>query len=414
MENIFEMKLTELRKKAKEYGISGFSTMGKSDLITNIYIEEAKKDNIILGSGRLDMMSDGYGFLRESTVGPDIYVSALQARKFALRNEDIVLGEVREPIGTEKNYALIKTLLINGDAPEKSTNRPFFDDLTPSYPEEKLNLSAASLSSRIIDLIAPIGKGQRGLIVAPPKAGKTILLSTLANDIINNNPEVELWILLIDERPEEVTDIKENVRDAEVFAATFDEDPSVHIKVTEDVLEKAKREVEKGKDIVILMDSLTRLARSYNIVVPSSGKLISGGIDPKALYYPKRFLGAARNIRKGGSLTIIATALIETGSKMDDIIFEEFKGTGNMEVILERSLAELRIFPAIDVLKSGTRKEEILLDEKTLKTIWNFRRYLSNYNEAEAVKKLIDLIKKTSSNDELINMISKDNSKITI
>ena len=414
MENIFEMKLTELRKKAKEYGITGFSTMGKSDLITNIYIEEAKKDNIILGSGRLDMMSDGYGFLRESTVGPDIYVSASQARKFALRNEDIVLGEVREPIGTEKNYALIKTLLINGDAPEKSTNRPFFDDLTPSYPEEKLNLSSASLSSRIIDLIAPIGKGQRGLIVAPPKAGKTILLSTLANDIINNNPEVELWILLIDERPEEVTDIKENVRDAEVFAATFDEDPSVHIKVTEDVLEKAKREVEKGKDIVILMDSLTRLARSYNIVVPSSGKLISGGIDPKALYYPKRFLGAARNIRKGGSLTIIATALIETGSKMDDIIFEEFKGTGNMEVILERSLAELRIFPAIDVLKSGTRKEEILLDEKTLKTIWNFRRYLSNYNEAEAVKKLIDLIKKTKSNDELINMISKDNSKITM
>ena len=414
MENIFEMKLTELRKKAKEYGITGFSTMGKSDLITNIYIEEAKKDNILLGSGRLDMMSDGYGFLRESTVGPDIYVSASQARKFALRNEDIVLGEVREPIGTEKNYALIKTLLINGDAPEKSTNRPFFDDLTPSYPEEKLNLSSASLSSRIIDLIAPIGKGQRGLIVAPPKAGKTILLSTLANDIINNNPEVELWILLIDERPEEVTDIKENVRDAEVFAATFDEDPSVHIKVTEDVLEKAKREVEKGKDIVILMDSLTRLARSYNIVVPSSGKLISGGIDPKALYYPKRFLGAARNIRKGGSLTIIATALIETGSKMDDIIFEEFKGTGNMEVILERSLAELRIFPAIDVLKSGTRKEEILLDEKTLKTIWNFRRYLSNYNEAEAVKKLIDLIKKTKSNDELISMISKDNSKITI
>ena len=414
MENIFEMKLTELRKKAKEYGITGFSTMGKSDLITNIYIEEAKKDNIILGSGRLDMMSDGYGFLRESSVGPDIYVSASQARKFALRNEDIVLGEVREPIGTEKNYALIKTLLINGDAPEKSTNRPFFDDLTPSYPEEKLNLSSASLSSRIIDLIAPIGKGQRGLIVAPPKAGKTILLSTLANDIINNNPEVELWILLIDERPEEVTDIKENVRDAEVFAATFDEDPSVHIKVTEDVLEKAKREVEKGKDIVILMDSLTRLARSYNIVVPSSGKLISGGIDPKALYYPKRFLGAARNIRKGGSLTIIATALIETGSKMDDIIFEEFKGTGNMEVILERSLAELRIFPAIDVLKSGTRKEEILLDEKTLKTIWNFRRYLSNYNEAEAVKKLIDLIKKTKSNDELINMISKDNSKITM
>ena len=412
MENIFEMKLTELRKKVKEYGISGYSTMGKADLITHIYIEEAKKENVILGSGKLDMMSDGYGFLRESTVGPDIYVSASQARKFALRNEDIVLGEVREPIGTEKNYALIKTLLINGDAPEKSGNRPFFDDLTPSYPDEKLNLGTASLSSRIIDLIAPIGKGQRGLIVAPPKAGKTMLLSALANDIINNNPEVELWILLIDERPEEVTDIKENVKGAEVFSATFDEDPSVHIKVTEDVLEKAKREVEKGKDIVILMDSLTRLARSYNIVVPSSGKLISGGIDPKALYYPKRFLGAARNIRLGGSLTIIATALIDTGSKMDDIIFEEFKGTGNMEVILDRSLAELRIFPAIDVLKSGTRKEEILIDEKQLKTIWDMRRYLNKYNEAEAVKKMIDLIKKTKSNTELLNMISKDGNKI--
>ena len=235
----------------------------------------------------------------------------------------------------------------------------------------------------------------------------------MITDIINNNPEVELWILLIDERPEEVTDIKENVKDAEVFSATFDEDPSVHIKVTEDVLEKAKREVEKGKDIVILMDSLTRLARSYNIVVPSSRKLISGGIDPKALYYPKRFLGAARNIRLGGSLTIIATALIDTGSKMDDVIFEEFKGTGNMEVILDRSLSELRIFPAIDVLKSGTRKEEILIDEKSLKTIWDFRRYLSKYNEAEAVKKMIDLIKKTKTNEELLNMISKDGSKLT-
>lgn len=407
MENIFEMKLTELRKKAKEYGITGFSTMGKSDLITNIYIEEAKKDNIILGSGRLDMMSDGYGFLRESSVGPDIYVSASQARKFALRNEDIVLGEVREPIGTEKNYALIKTLLINGDAPEKSTNRPFFDDLTPSYPEEKLNLSSASLSSRIIDLIAPIGKGQRGLIVAPPKAGKTILLSTLANDIINNNPEVELWILLIDERPEEVTDIKENVRDAEVFSATFDEDPSVHIKVTEDVLEKAKREVEKGKDIVILMDSLTRLARSYNIVVPSSGKLISGGIDPKALYYPKRFLGAARNIRKGGSLTIIATALIETGSKMDDIIFEEFKGTGNMEMVLNRKLQEKRVFPAIDLAKSSTRRDDLLLSPQELEGMDVIRKALNVMKPEDAVDKLIDMFSRTRNNREFIEVVKK-------
>ena len=410
--DIFELKLTELKKKAKELGITGYSSMGKSELITNIYIQEAKEEGVLLGSGKLDIISDGYGFLRQSTVGPDIYLSASQIRKFSLRSEDIVLGEVREPIAAEKNYAIIKVLLINGDSPEKSKERPFFDDLTPSYPDKKINLSTASLSSRIIDLIAPIGKGQRGLIVAPPKAGKTILLSTLANDIINNNPDIELWILLIDERPEEVTDIKENVKDAEVFAATFDEDPSVHIAVTEAVLEKAKREVEKGKDIVILMDSLTRLARSYNIVVPSSGKMISGGIDPKALYYPKRFLGAARNIKNGGSLTIIASALIETGSKMDDVIFEEFKGTGNMEIILDRSLSELRIFPAIDVSKSGTRKEEILMSEEELKIVWNLRRYLNNFNEAEAIKKLIDLIKKTSSNEELLVMLSKDSGKM--
>jgi transcription termination factor Rho len=427
MKELLELKITGLRKLAKEYEIPNFSSMTKAELINYVAIEQKgrtsskvkivakSKDDlsedpegtIYYGMGKVDVMTDGYGFLRSTTIGSDAYVSNSQIKKFGLRNGDIVCGELRAPMGKEKNYALIKVDFINGDLPEKSRDRPYFDDLIPSYPDEKLNLGSASLSSRIIDLMSPIGKGQRGLIVAPPKAGKTILLSTLANDIIKNNPETEVWILLIDERPEEVTDIKENVKDAEVYAATFDEDPIVHIKVTENVLDMAKREVEKGKDIVILMDSLTRLARSYNIIVPSSGKLISGGIDPKALYYPKRFLGAARNIKNGGSLTIIATALVDTGSKMDDVIFEEFKGTGNMEIILDRSLSELRIFPAIDVLKSGTRKEELLIEKEDLEKIWLLRRELSRTNEAEALRKLIELVKKHKSNKELLAKLPK-------
>ena len=298
-------------------------------------------------------------------------------------------------------------LLVNGDLPEKSLERPYFDDLVPSYPDEKLNLGSGEISSRIIDLISPIGKGQRGLIVAPPKAGKTVLLSTIANDIIKYNPEIDVWILLIDERPEEVTDIKENVKEAEVYAATFDEDPRVHTEVTENVLRMAKRQVERGKDILILMDSLTRLARSYNITIPSSGKLISGGIDPNALYYPKRFLGAARNIKNGGSLTIIATALVETGSRMDEVIFEEFKGTGNMEIILSRTLEQLRIFPAIDVLKSGTRREELLIPRENLEKIWKLRRELSEMSEVEGMRNLIELIKKYKNNDELLEDLYK-------
>ena len=403
IKNILEMKITPLKKMAKEYKIPNFSIMTKHDLVNEILMKKGEENGKTYGFGKLDIINEGsYGFLRQTSVGPDVYVSISQIKRFNLRNGDTVFGELRVPIGTEKNYGILKVLLINGDLPEKSSQRPYFDDLIPSYPDEKINLGKGHIASRIIDLVAPIGKGQRGLIVAPPKAGKTVLLSTLANDIIKYNPEIDVWILLIDERPEEVTDIKENVKDAEVYSATFDEDPRVHTQVTEKVLEMAKREVEKGKDILILMDSLTRLARSYNITIPSSGKLISGGIDPNALYYPKRFLGAARNIKNGGSLTIIATALIETGSKMDEVIFEEFKGTGNMEIILSRALQQLRVFPAIDVLKSGTRREELLIPKDKLEKIWKLRRELDKESDSDGIRKLKELIKRFSSNDELL------------
>nr|WP_314395791.1 transcription termination factor Rho [Leptotrichia shahii] len=408
IKDILSENVTKLKKMAKEYKIEGFSGMSKLELINAILIKKGEERGKTYGFGKLDVIGDGnYGFLRNTSIGPDVYVSISQIKRFFLRNEDIVFGELRIPIGTEKNYGILKVLLVNGDLPEKSLERPYFDDLVPSYPDEKLNLGGGEISSRIIDLISPIGKGQRGLIVAPPKAGKTVLLSTLANDIIKYNPEIDVWILLIDERPEEVTDIKENVKDAEVYSATFDEDPRVHMEVTENVLQMAKRQVERGKDILILMDSLTRLARSYNITIPSSGKLISGGIDPNALYYPKRFLGAARNIKNGGSLTIIATALVETGSRMDEVIFEEFKGTGNMEIILSRTLEQLRIFPAIDVLKSGTRREELLIPRQNLEKIWKLRRELNEMSEVEGIRNLLELIKKYKNNDELLEDLYK-------
>ena len=408
IKDILSENVTKLKKMAKEYKIEGFSGMSKLELINAILIKKGEERGKTYGFGKLDVIGDGnYGFLRNTSIGPDVYVSISQIKRFFLRKEDIVFGELRIPIGTEKNYGILKVLLVNGDLPEKSLERPYFDDLVPSYPDEKLNLGGGEISSRIIDLISPIGKGQRGLIVAPPKAGKTVLLSTLANDIIKYNPEIDVWILLIDERPEEVTDIKENVKDAEVYSATFDEDPRVHTEVTENVLQMAKRQVERGKDILILMDSLTRLARSYNITIPSSGKLISGGIDPNALYYPKRFLGAARNIKNGGSLTIIATALVETGSRMDEVIFEEFKGTGNMEIILSRTLEQLRIFPAIDVLKSGTRREELLIPRQNLEKIWKLRRELNEMSEVEGIRNLIELIKKYKNNDELLEDLYK-------
>lgn len=404
LEKLLKFKLTELKTVAMALEIDKVASFKKGELLMEIIAEKSRREGILVGYGVLDVLADGYGFLRNSNVEYDIYVSASQIRKFALRTGDAVIGEIREPVGTEKNYAILKIILVNGDTLEKSLERPKFDELIPSYPDEILRMETDekdNISGRIIDIIAPIGKGQRGLIVAPPKAGKTVLISKIANSIIKNNPKMKVWILLVDERPEEVTDIKETVDGAEVFSSTFDEDPHNHVKVTETVLEKAKRHIEDGEDIFILMDSLTRLARSYNIVVPSSGKLISGGIDPMALYYPKKFFGSARNIKNGGSLTIIATALIDTGSKMDDVIYEEFKGTGNMEIHLDRALAQLRIYPAIDIQRSGTRKEELLIDKDKLEIIWKIRRHLFDLNMADASKNLIDTIAKTKNNDEL-------------
>lgn len=402
MLELLKLNTSKLKEIAKKYEIENYKSLIKEDLINLVAIKMAEEQDILFSVGTLDILPEGYGFLRNTSVEVDVYVSASQIKKFSLRPNDKICGEVRAPIGSEKSYGLIKIMFINSDTIDKAQNRPYFDDLIPAYPNKRIMLGEGEISSRIIDLIAPIGFGQRGLIVAPPKGGKTMLLTALANDILKYNNDVSLWILLIDERPEEVTDIKENVKGAEVYSATFDEDPAEHLKVTEKVLEAAKLEVEKGKNIIILMDSLTRLARSYNVVLPSSGKIISGGIDPKALYMPKKFLGAARNIREGGSLTIIATALIETGSRMDEVIFEEFKGTGNMEIILDRTLQQLRLFPAIDISKSGTRREDLLYSKKELENIWTLRRKLMNCNEAEAIKYLIDLLKKYQNNEELL------------
>lgn len=409
MESLNSLLLKELREIVKEIGIDLENKSKKAEIVDAILDHYENVEGHTIAWGTLDVMMDGYGFLRETSVEKDIYVSASQVRRFKLRSGDMVLGEVRTPVGEEKNYALRKVLLINGGNIEKAESRIPFDELTPAYPTEHLKLETGKkdISGRIIDLVAPIGKGQRGLIVAPPKAGKTMLISNIANSIIENHKDIEVWILLIDERPEEVTDIKETVTGAKVYSSTFDEDPKNHIKVTEMVLEKAKRQLEDGKDVVILMDSLTRLARAYNIVIPSSGKLISGGIDPTALYYPKKFFGSARNIRGGGSLTIVATALVDTGSKMDDVIYEEFKGTGNMDIHLDRGLAELRIYPAIDIRRSGTRKEELLLEGNKLDLVWNIRRYLSDFDKAKASKKLLDAIKSTPTNDELLKVYEK-------
>lgn len=406
-EEIIKLKVKELRELAKDLPIEKISLLNKEELCYKILVESALINGEIFGYGVLEILPDGYGFLRESSLEKDIYISASQVKKFLLRTGDIVLGEIRTPTPEEKNYALKRVVLVNGKELDVVMNRVQFDDLVPYYPTKQViqeTTEKENIAGRIIDLMTPIGLGQRGLIIAPPKAGKTMLISQLANNIIANyRDEIEMWILLIDERPEEVTDIKESVHGATVFASTFDEDPRNHIKVTEEVIEKAKRLVEDGKDVFILMDSLTRLARAYNIVMPSSGKLISGGIDPVALYAPKRFFGSARNIRKGGSLTIIATALVDTGSRMDDVIYEEFKGTGNMEIHLDRSLAELRIFPAIDVLRSGTRKEDLLIESKRLDVIWEMRRYLAKLDKATAAKRLIDIIKGSKSNEELID-----------
>lgn len=358
--------------------------------------------------------NNNFGFLRCKnylTSSEDIYVSPSQIRRFNLRTGDEVEGKIREAKESEKFKALLFVQKVNGEAPEKAIGRKSFETLTPIYPTERLKLetqNSGDLSSRLMDIICPLGKGQRGVIVAPPKAGKTTLLKKVAQNIVKNYPDIKLIVLLIDERPEEVTDIKENVEGATVFASTFDDDPKNHIKVTEEIIEKAKMKVEDGKHVVILLDSLTRLSRAYNIVIPSSGKLLSGGIDPMALYHPKNFFGAARNIKNGGSLTIIATILVDTGSKMDEVIYEEFKSTGNCDIYLDKQLAEFRVFPAIDITKSGTRKEELLLNKNQIDDIWNLRRLLNDYdNKVSATSALIKAIKTTRNNDELLAHLPK-------
>ncbi len=377
----------------------------------NLAEEIKDEEDVDFAEGVLEILPDGYGFLRGSnylSTENDVYISPSQIRRFNMKTGDKILGITRPPKNGEKFRAILYVKLINGYKPDLATRRKSFDTLTPVYPDERFYLEkSGELSARLIDIISPVGKGQRGLIVAPPKAGKTTLLKTIANSIIHNNKEVELIVLLVDERPEEVTDIRESVTGADVISSTFDELPTHHIKVAEMVLNRAKRLVEHGKDVVILLDSITRLARAYNLTISPTGRTLSGGLDPGALYGPKKFFGAARNIRNGGSLTILATALVETGSRMDDVIFEEFKGTGNMELHLDRKLAEKRIFPAIDIYKSGTRKEEMLLSEKELACAYNLRRTLSNSTALEIMEQIISMMKNTKDNDTFIDAVTE-------
>ena len=406
-----EKKIDDLCKIAKEYNINNFSRIKKMDLIFKILQAETEKKGYMFSEGILEIMNEGFGFLRTSGYLPgenDIYISPSQIRRFNLSVGDIVSGQVRPPKEGERYYALLKIEAVNHEDPELSKERIDFQNLTPLFPEKmiKLENKSSGLSTRIIDLFSPIGKGQRGLIVSPPKAGKTILLEKIANGITINHPEIHLMVLLVDERPEEVTGMQRSVK-AEVISSTFDQPVSNHIKVAEIVLERAKRLVEQKKDVVILLDSITRLARAYNQTIPTSGKTLSGGLDSSALYLPKRFFGAARNIEEGGSLTILATALVETGSRMDDVIFEEFKGTGNMELRLDRELSENRIFPAIDIRKSGTRKEELLLPKEKLQKIWLLRRALASQPSLGAVKLVISKLKKTKTNKEFLDSIKE-------
>ena len=412
-EQLEQKTIKELYALARELELPGYYRLKKQELVfelAKVFAQKAKeqeqKESLLTASGVLEVLPDGYGFLRPFKFLPsqdDIYVSPSQIRKFDLRTGDQVFGVIRPPKENERYFALLRVEKVNGKEPETSPERLHFDALTPLYPQDRLYLETApdEVSARLIDLIAPIGKGQRGLIVAPPKAGKTVLLKQIANSLIKNYPDLYLIVLLIDERPEEVTDIERSVK-GEVVSSTFDEHPENHVKVAEMVLERAKRLVEHKYDVVILLDSITRLARAYNLVIPPSGRTLSGGVDPAALYKPKWFFGAARNIEEGGSLTILATALVETGSRMDDVIFEEFKGTGNMELILDRKLAERRIFPAVDVQRSGTRKEELLFTPEELEFAWKLRNELSNLTSQDAAEYLINLIKKTKSNKELI------------
>src|SRR6187549_1298205 len=403
-----EMNIASLTQVAKDLNIQGASGMRKQELIFKILQAQTEKSGFIFSEGVLETLPDGFGFLRAPDYnylpGPDdIYVSPSQIRKFDLRTGDTVSGQVRPPKDGERYFALIKVEAVNFEHPDEARNKIFFDNLTPLYPNDRLKLETTkdNLSARVLDLLTPIGKGQRGLIVAPPRAGKTMLLQTIANSITQNHPEVILIVLLIDERPEEVTDMQRSVN-GEVISSTFDEPPTRHVQVADMVIEKAKRLVEHKRDVVILLDSITRLARAHNAVVPPSGKILTGGVDANALQRPKRFFGAARNIEEGGSLTIIATALIDTGSRMDDVIFEEFKGTGNSEIHLDRRLMDKRIFPTINIEQTGTRKEELLLEKDELQKVWLLRKALSQLNPVEAMELLLDKLKQTKSNKEFL------------
>ncbi|MEM8833845.1 MAG: transcription termination factor Rho [Pseudomonadota bacterium] len=413
--NLQELKTrspSELLAFAEELEIENSSTMRKQDMMFSILKSLADQGVPIAGGGVLEVLQDGFGFLRSPEEnylpGPDdIYVSPSQVRKFGLRTGDIVDGEIRAPKESERYFALLKVNTINGEAPEKVRHRINFDNLTPLYPERKVKLelddpTKNDNTQRVIELTSPIGFGQRSLLVAPPRTGKTVMLQNIATSIAENHPDAYLLVLLIDERPEEVTDMARNVR-GEVISSTFDEPASRHVQVAEMVLEKAKRLVEHKRDVVILLDSITRLARAYNTVVPSSGKVLTGGVDANALQRPKRFFGAARNVEQGGSLTIIATALIDTGSRMDEVIFEEFKGTGNSEIVMDRKIADKRVFPAIDIQKSGTRKEELLVDKDTLQKMWVLRRILNPMGTVDAVEFLLGKMKETKNNDEFFN-----------
>jgi transcription termination factor Rho len=407
-----EMSIQALNARARELGVEGGAGLKKNDLIFKILQNQTEKSGLLFAEGVLEILPDGYGFLRapESNYLPgpdDIYVSPSQIRKFVLRTGDTVSGQVRPPKEGERYFALIKVEAINFESPELAKDKVLFDNLTPLYPHARLRLETAqdNLTARVLDMMTPVGKGQRGLIVAAPRTGKTMILQNIANSIAANHPEVTLIVLLIDERPEEVTDMQRSVR-GEVVSSTFDEPATRHVQVAEMVMEKAKRLVEHKRDVVILLDSITRLARAYNSIVPPSGKVLSGGVDSNALQRPKRFFGAARNIEEGGSLTIMATALVETGSRMDDVIFEEFKGTGNMEIVLDRKMVDKRVFPAVDINRSGTRKEELLLAKEELNRVWILRKVLNPLSPVEAMELMLERLAKTKSNRDFLESMS--------
>jgi len=413
LKTLKEKKIGELAQIARNFNVDGASSLRKQDLIFAILQAQAEQSGLIYGEGVLEILSDGFGFLRSPDYnylpGPDdIYVSPSQIRRFNLRTGDVVAGHIRPPKEGERYFALLKVEAINYEEPERAREKILFDNLTPLYPEEQLKLEHApeEYTTRLIDLLTPIGKGQRGLVVAAPRTGKTMMLQSIAHGIAQNHKEVILIVLLIDERPEEVTDMQRSVR-AEVVSSTFDEPATRHVQVAEMVIEKAKRLVEHGKDVVILLDSITRLARAYNAVVPPSGKLLSGGVDANALRGPKKFFGAARNLEDGGSLTIIGTALVDTGSRMDEVIFEEFKGTGNMEIHLDRRLMDKRIFPAVDINRSGTRKEELLLPRDVLNRVWILRKLLAQLNTVEAMEFLLDKMQGTKNNQEFLESMNQ-------